>query len=99
MEHGGFVYMMSNEYNTTIYVGVTSNLIARVLEHKEGKYSNGFTHRYNVDKLVYFEGFHSIEEAIGREKQLKAGNRKRKVMLIESQNPKWEDLFEKIKEW
>lgn len=97
MERGGAVYLMANMSNTTIYAGVTSKLLERVFEHKTKKYPNSFTAKYNCIKLVYFEGFTSIEEAITREKQIKAGSRKKKNLLVESINPKWEDLFEKLK--
>jgi len=82
---------MTNKNNTVIYIGVTSNLIKRVYEHKTRKYK-GFTYRYNCDKLVYFEQFSSMNEAIEREKQLKAGNRKRKENLINKENSNWLDL-------
>ena len=97
---GGCIYFMVNNNNTTIYVGVTSDLIRRVEEHKTGKYKKSFTKRYNLTKLVYYETYHSIVEAIAREKQIKAGNRKRKEELINSFNPTWEDLYSKIlNEW
>ncbi|WP_339713656.1 GIY-YIG nuclease family protein [uncultured Kriegella sp.] len=88
-----FVYLLTNKNNTVIYCGVTSNLIKRVYQHKT-KYYKGFTSRYNCDKLVYFEEFNSMIQAIAREKQLKAGNRKRKELLIQSINPHWNDLSE-----
>ena len=87
------IYFLTNKNNTVIYIGVTSNLIKRVYEHKSGKH-NGFTHRYNCDKLVYFEQFSTMDEAIAREKQLKAGSRKRKENLINLENPDWLDLAE-----
>ena len=95
---GGAVYIMTNENHTTLYVGVTSDLIARVTQHKEKSYKTSFTARYNLTKLVYYETFHSIEEAINREKQLKAGSRKKKEALINSINPEWNDLFPGILE-
>lgn len=85
------VYFLTNKNNTVIYIGVTSNLLKRVYEHKI-KYYRGFTFKYNCDKLVYFEEFNDINSAIAREKQLKAGNRKRKEDLINSTNPDWKDL-------
>ena len=84
---------MSNKNNTTIYVGVSSNLVKRVYQHKN-KTFKGFTSKYNCDKLVYFEEFENIEEAIQREKQVKKGNRKRKEDLINKDNPEWNDLSE-----
>ncbi|MBP2831297.1 GIY-YIG nuclease family protein [Aquimarina sp. U1-2] len=88
------VYLMTNKNNTVIYTGVTSNLLKRVYQHKTKAFAKSFTARYNCDKLVYFEEFHSIIEAIAREKQIKAGNRKRKENLIHSNNPDWSDLSE-----
>lgn len=90
---GAYVYILSNKRNGTLYVGVTSNLVKRIFEHKE-KVVNGFSAKYNLDLLVYYEERWSIEEAIQREKQLKAGNRKKKLSLIESINPDWKDLSE-----
>ncbi len=92
MQRGGTIYIMANKNNTTLYVGVTANLVARVQEHQDKKYPNSFTARYNLDKLVYFESWAGIEEAILREKQIKGGSRKKKEDLINSINPKWEDL-------
>ncbi|HRJ29377.1 MAG TPA: GIY-YIG nuclease family protein [Cyclobacteriaceae bacterium] len=99
MQRGGCVYIMTNIGNTVLYTGVTSDLLSRVLEHKSGKYANSFTARYNVKKLVYYEVFPSIEEAIDREKQIKGGSRKKKEELINATNPEWKDLFENIKNW
>ena len=90
---GAYVYILSNKRNGTLYVGVTSNLVKRIFEHKE-KVVNGFSAKYNLDLLVYYEEWWCIEEAIQREKQLKAGNRKKKLSLIESINPDWKDLSE-----
>ncbi len=86
-----YVYFMTNKNNTVIYIGVTSNLIKRVYQHKTKSYK-GFTKKYNCDKLVYFEEFEDINQAIIREKQLKAGNRKRKEELINIENSDWNDL-------
>ncbi|WP_242204729.1 GIY-YIG nuclease family protein [Aestuariivivens insulae] len=86
-----YIYFMSNKNNTVIYIGVTSNLLKRVYQHKT-KSLKGFTYKYNCDKLVYYETFTDINQAIAREKQLKAGNRKRKEDLINSLNPEWKDL-------
>jgi len=99
MEKGGAVYMMTNFENTTIYTGVTSDLITRIYQHKHGFYSKSFTKKYNLKKLVYFEVFHSIEEAIDREKQIKGGSRMKKIELIEKMNPNWKDLSEEIMNW
>jgi putative endonuclease len=98
MVRGGAVYIMTNKSNTVLYTGVTSQLRNRVYQHKTGYYNKSFTHRYNINKLVYFEGFHFIEDAIAREKQIKAGSRKNKIKLIEKFNPNWIDLFDRLSE-
>ncbi|MGB1019449.1 MAG: GIY-YIG nuclease family protein [Chitinophagales bacterium] len=99
MERGGYIYILTNKNNTTLYIGVTSNLHNRVHEHKTKKFRTSFTAKYNLDKLVYFETFTSIEEAIAREKQLKAGSRKKKVALINAKNSDWLDLFNDIEDF
>ena len=99
MERGGAIYIITNRHNTTLYIGVTSDLYSRIVEHKEKHYPKSFSAKYNLNKLVYFELFDSIEEAIDREKQLKAGSRKKKEDLINGINPGWRDLFEDIKDW
>jgi len=90
-----YVYIMTNKNNTVLYTGVTGNLKGRVYEHKE-KFREGFTKRYNVTKLVYFEKFRHIESAIRREKQIKAGSRRKKEELINSLNKEWDDLCERF---
>ncbi|MGL4767015.1 MAG: GIY-YIG nuclease family protein [Formosimonas sp.] len=90
-----YVYLMSNAHNTVLYIGVTSDLIRRVAEHK-AKIHKGFTQRYNVDKLVYFETAESIRAAIAREKQLKNWQRAWKNDLIATTNPNWLDLSDSI---
>ena len=94
----GFIYIVTNKYNNTYYIGVTSNLPKRILEHKEKRFENSFSARYNLTKLVYYEQFQMIGDAIAREKQLKAGSRANKVNLIQSINPNWIDLYEEIKD-
>ncbi len=94
-ENQGYVYFMMNKINTVIYTGVTSNLIKRICEHKE-KIVEGFTKKYNLNKLVYYEVFDSIEEAIFREKQIKAGSRVKKLALIESTNSEFRDLYNEL---
>jgi putative endonuclease len=89
------VYIMTNKNNTVLYTGVTSNLLKRVREHKEGLLP-GFTKRYNVTKLVYYETCDGAHTAIRREKQIKAGPRKKKEDLINSINPDWRDLSEEV---
>ena len=86
------VYILASKRNGTLYVGVTSDLVARVYEHKHGIFP-GFTKRYRVHLLVYYEIFDDIYCAIRREKQLKKWNRQWKIELIEKHNPKWEDLY------
>ena len=91
----GYVYILFNKRNGTLYTGVTSDLVKRIYEHKS-KAVDGFTKRYNVDKLGYYEVFEGIEEAIKREKIIKGGSRAKKISLIESLNPDWSDLYDKI---
>ncbi len=92
----GFVYILTNKNNTTLYVGVTANLQERIAQHKEKHDKKSFTARYNLSKLVYYETFQTIGDAIFREKQLKAGNRAKKIECIKSMNPNWQDLYENI---
>lgn len=87
-----YVYIMTNKLNTVLYVGVTSDLVRRVYEHKE-KLADGFTKRYNIVKLVYYEVLEDAENAILREKQIKAGPRRKKIRLVESVNKEWRDLY------
>ncbi len=95
MQKQGFVYILFSKPNGTLYVGATNDLAKRIFEHKN-KLTRGFTQKYNVDKLGYFESYESMESAIMREKQLKAGKRQTKINLIQKQNPKWEDLYETL---
>jgi putative endonuclease len=96
MKRGGSVYIMTNISNDVLYIGVTSQLFIRIGEHKEGKYTDSFTNKYNCNKLVYFENFLNVEEAILRETQLKNWRRQWKINLINESNPLWEDLFNKL---
>jgi putative endonuclease len=89
------VYIMANKRDGVLYTGVTSNLVQRVVQHKNGL-TKGFAHRYGCQNLVWYEVGGSMEGAIWREKQLKAGSRKKKVQLIEAMNPEWLDLYESI---
>ena len=91
----GYVYILTNKHNTVLYTGVSSDLINRVIQHKQ-KSIPGFTKKYNVDKLVYFEGPYEMIDAIEREKQIKAGSRHKKLNLIDSINPEWKDLFDDL---
>jgi putative endonuclease len=90
-----YIYIMTNRLNNVLYTGVTNDLVGRVYEHKE-KLVKGFTKKYNITKLVYYEVFENIESAILREKQIKGGSRARKIKLIESMNKGWKDLYEGI---
>jgi len=86
------VYIMTNLHNTVLYTGVTNDLERRVLEHRSGQGSK-FTNRYKIYKLVYLECGNDVNAALSREKQIKAGSRKKKVELINTMNPEWKDLF------
>lgn len=90
-----FVYIVASDKNGTIYIGVTNNLAKRIWEHKN-EVADGFTSKYSVKKLVYYEDYSEIELAIRREKRLKKWERKWKLELIEKNNPQWLDLYEKI---
>ena len=90
-----YVYIMTNIRNTVLYGGVTKDLIKRVYEHK-AKLADGFTKKYNIVKLVYYEVFEDIENAILREKQIKAGSRQKKIRLIDSTNREWCDLYDEL---
>jgi putative endonuclease len=87
-----YTYILTNKSNRVLHVGMTNNLLRRVWEHKS-KLIEGFTKRYNVDILVYFESFNTKEEAIKREKQLKSGSRNKKIELINQLNTEWKELF------
>ena len=89
------VYIVASERNGTVYIGVTSNLVQRIWQHREGAIE-GFTKKYGCKLLVWFEIHATMEYAIMREKQLKGGSRKRKLALIEAANPQWGDLFADI---
>ena len=82
-----------------MYIGVTSNLLARTQQHKEHINTASFSHRYNLEHLVYYKNFYSIEEAISREKELKKWRREKKETLINAMNPEWKDLWEEVKNW
>ena len=88
-----YVYILTSQRNGTLYIGVTNNLFARTFQHKLKDNPNSFTAKYNIDKLVYFETFQYVNDAIEREKQMKKWERKWKIRLIESENPTWSDLF------
>lgn len=89
------IYILTNKRNGTLYTGVTSNLPARIWQHREGVVS-GFSKKYGCKFLVYYEIHNTMEDAILREKKIKAGSRNNKIQMIEALNPEWEDLFEHI---
>ncbi len=95
MKKQGFVYILFNRKNGTLYVGVTSDLIKRIYQHKN-KLIEGLSKKYGLDKLAYYEIYENIENAILREKQIKSGSRKNKINLIEKVNPNWEDLYNSL---
>jgi putative endonuclease len=87
---------MTNAHHTVLYCGATNDLYKRIQEHRNGMYSNSFTSKYNINKLVYFETFSLVTDAFAREKQVKAGSRKKKIQLIETINVDRKDLFETL---
>jgi len=95
MRDVSYIYFLSNYYNSVLYVGVTNNLIRRIAEHK-AKINRGFTYKYNCDKLVYYESFSLMTDAIAREKQIKNWKREWKNKLINDFNPEWKDLSKEI---
>jgi putative endonuclease len=100
VKKSGCVYIITNTIHTVLYVGVTSNLPQRILQHINKFYPASFTAKYNCNKLVWYESFASISEAIAREKQLKAGSRAKKIGLIKELNPDWKDLWEEdVRHW
>lgn len=88
----GYTYITTNKNKTVLYVGATNDIVRRIIEHKSKVYKTAFTAKYNCDILVYFEEYEEVSDAFLREKQLKAGNRKRKEALITEMNPGWNDL-------
>lgn len=90
-----YVYILTNKANRVLYTGVTNDLVRRTYEHRN-HLVKGFTEKYSVTKLVYFEHTESVEAAIFREKQIKAGSRQKKIDLVDSTNSNWEDLYNKI---
>ncbi|MGM5470341.1 GIY-YIG nuclease family protein [Flavobacteriaceae bacterium LMO-SS05] len=93
----GFIYILTNQNNSTLYVGVTSNIVVRVAQHKQKYHPKSFTAKYNLNKLVYYEAFQMIGDAIGREKQLKSWSRAKKEALIDSINPNRDELYDEVK--
>ena len=100
IQKGGCVYILTNQLHTVYYTGVTSDLQQRMLQHLSKLYPESFTAKYNCNKLVWYESFAQISEAILREKQIKNGSRSNKTDLIHSLNPEWNDLWESdVKFW
>ena len=99
MERGGSIYFMTNKNRTTLYLGVTTNLIKRVSEHRTHYYKGSFTDKYNLELIVFYEFHSTIEEAISREKQVKKWSRAKKDKLINELNPDWIDLWGEIEKW
>ena len=95
MDKQYYVYIMTNKRNNVLYTGVTNDLVKRVYEHKK-KFVDGFTKKYNIAKLVYYDATKDVEEAILREKKIKAGSRLKKIELVESMNKEWKDLYDEI---
>jgi putative endonuclease len=93
MDQQYFVYILTNPHHTVLYTGVTNNLLRRIYEHRE-KLIPGFTTRYDVSKLVFYQTSSDVRESIAREKQIKAGSRAKKIALIEAMNPEWRDLYQ-----
>ena len=91
-----YVYILTSKRNGTLYIGVTNNLLNRSFQHKTKENKKSFTAKYNVNRLVYYEIFTDVREAIAREKQLKKWKRKWKIELIEKENPTWRDLFDDL---
>ena len=96
MNKSGYVYIITNTHHTVLYTGVTSNLKERVLQHQNNFFKKSFTAKYNCTKIVWFEEFGRITDAITREKQIKGGSRKGKEDLINSFNPLWNDLWVEV---
>lgn len=93
MQKGGYVYILTNKHHTVLYTGVTSNLLARILQHKTKASAKSFSAKYNIDKLVYYKFYETIEAAIAEEKRIKGGSRQQKISLITQMNPEWVDLY------
>ena len=91
----GYVYILSNQIGSVLYIGMTSDLLRRLYEHRN-HLLKGFTDKYNVTKVLYYEGFELVEDAINREKQLKGWRREKKIDLIKSFNPDFVDLYDKL---
>ncbi len=98
MPKKGYTYITTNKNHTVLYTGATSTLKDRIDRHRNKKYRRSFTAQYNVDKLVWYQEFDWIGDALAREKQIKAGSRKKKLDLINAMNPDWRDLYDDLEE-
>jgi putative endonuclease len=98
MPKKGYTYITTNKHHTVLYTGATSTLKDRIDRHRNKKYRRSFTAQYNVDKLVWYQKFDWIGDALAREKQIKAGSRKKKLDLINAMNPDWRDLYDDLTE-
>ena len=99
MEKGGYVYIITNKHHSTLYTGVTSDLRGRLWQHKTKYYPHSFSARYNLDKLIYFATYSTIEDAIEMEKVIKGKSRAKKEKIISEQNPQWKDLGVEVEDW
>jgi len=99
MNKGGHIYILTNFKKTVLYIGVTSDLVSRIIQHRNKEFKGSFTDKYNCDVLLHFEQFDSIEEAIKREKYLKGKSRKFKEDVINKSNSNWNNKWEEIKNW
>ncbi|HYD20615.1 MAG TPA: GIY-YIG nuclease family protein [Flavipsychrobacter sp.] len=96
MQKGGYVYIVTNKHHTTLYIGITSDLLRRIFQHKEHYIKKSFSDKYNIEKLVFYQEFSSIEEAILYEKKIKKWRREKKNELVTGMNAQWDDLYESI---
>lgn len=94
MQEGTYIYIMTNTHHNVLYIGVTSNLPKRIIEHKNHTFKNSFTDKYNIEYLVYYEQHHTIQHAIARETEIKKWGKQKKIALVNSLNPNWNDLSE-----
>ena len=98
MKHGGWVYIITNKWHTVLYAGITASLSRRIMQHQEKMNPKSFTAKYNCDVLVYYRGYHSIEEAIAEETRIKGLSRKKKIILVTAMNPLCKDMYPNVEE-
>ena len=96
MKKGGYIYLVTNAHRNVVYVGMTSEILKRIYQHKSHFYKKSFSARYNIEYLVYYESFGSTTDAIAREKEIKKWRREKKDALINSMNPEWRDLWDEM---